>query len=75
MVNNSTDINKTNHYISFEHKKTTTYDIGIPGRDLGQAYKCGGVKLIIEIPLPLRLLFLFNIDLIRMTIISLILEN
>jgi hypothetical protein len=46
MVNNSTDINKTNHYISFEHKKTMTYDVGIPGRGLGQVYKCGGVKLL-----------------------------
>ena len=50
MVNNSTDINKTNHYISFEHKKTMTYDVGYPGHSLGQAYKCG-VKPIIGIPL------------------------
>jgi hypothetical protein len=29
---------------SLNIKKTTTYDIGNPGPDLGQAQKCGGFK-------------------------------
>jgi hypothetical protein len=29
-----------------EHKKTGTYDVGNPGVCLGQAQKCGGVKLV-----------------------------
>ena len=28
------------------HKKTTAYYIGNPGPGLGQAQKCGGVKLV-----------------------------
>ena len=26
-----------------EHNKTTTYDVGNPGSDLGQAQNCGGI--------------------------------
>ena len=50
MVNNSTNINKTNNHLSSElteHKKKrgiTTYDIGNPDPGLGHTQKCGGVK-------------------------------
>jgi hypothetical protein len=49
MVNNSTNINKTNNQLSFKlkplsTKKTTTYGIGNPGPDLGQA----GLNLLLE---------------------------
>ena len=49
MVNNSTNINKTNNNLSsqiIEHKKkkTMTYDIGNSGPDLRQALNCSGVK-------------------------------
>jgi hypothetical protein len=54
MVNNSTNINKTNNHLSnlklMNIKKTTTYDIGDPGPGLGQAHKCGRLKLINVIP-------------------------
>jgi len=51
MVNNSTNINKTNNYLSpqfIEHlkKKTTTYDIGNPSPGLEQTQN---VKPINEI--------------------------
>jgi hypothetical protein len=54
MVNNSTNINKTNNHLLsqlIEHKKNLkngTYDVGIPvpGHDLGKAQKCVGVKLV-----------------------------
>jgi hypothetical protein len=43
MVNNSTNINKTNNHLSnlksMNIKKTTTYDIGDPGPGLGQTHK------------------------------------
>jgi len=73
IVNNSTNINKVNNYLSpqiidghditeillklalntltltlikpLNTKKTMTYDIGNPGRGLGQAHRCGGIKL------------------------------
>jgi len=32
---------------SLNTKKTTTYDVEIPGPCLGQAQKCGGVKRIV----------------------------
>jgi len=44
MVNNSTNINKTNHHPSSsltKYKKTTTYDIGNQDPGLGQTQKCG----------------------------------
>jgi hypothetical protein len=47
MVNNSTNIIKTNNHHSAqitEHKKTTTYDIGNSGPGLGQTQTCGRVK-------------------------------
>ena len=43
VVNNFTNINKTNNYLSpqiTEHKKTVTYGIGNPGPGLRQAQKC-----------------------------------
>jgi hypothetical protein len=49
MVNNSTNINKTNNHLSpqlTEHKKTTKYDVEHRGPALGQAHKCSGVKPI-----------------------------
>jgi len=42
MVNNSTNINKSNNYLSpqiIEHKKITTNDIGNPCPGWGQAQK------------------------------------
>jgi len=41
------------HLNSLNTKKTTTDDIGNPGPDLGQAQKCGVVKLVSGIPIPL----------------------
>ena len=54
-------INKTNinnhllHQIIEHQKKTTTYDVGNPGPGLGQAQKCGGIKLFFFNPKPLNL--------------------
>jgi hypothetical protein len=43
MVNNSTNVNKTNNHLSLQitkhKKKTRTYDIGNPDPGLGQAQK------------------------------------
>jgi len=44
MVNNSTNINKTNYHLSpqfnsLNSKKTTTYDVGDPVPGLGQEQK------------------------------------
>ena len=42
MVNNSTNINKTNNNLSpqlIQHKKTMTYDVRNPGKGLEQAQK------------------------------------
>jgi hypothetical protein len=54
MVNNSTNINKTNSHLSPQitepKKKTTTYDVGYQGPGLGQAKKCDGAKPINGIP-------------------------
>ena len=47
MVNNSTNIIKTNSDLSpktIEHKKALTYGIGGPGPELGQEQKRGSVK-------------------------------
>jgi hypothetical protein len=47
MVNNFTNINKTNNHLSpqlTEHKKETTYDVGNSGLCLGQTKKCCGIK-------------------------------
>ena len=45
MVNNSTNINKTNNHLSpslNEHKKgTTTYDVGNPGPWFGTGIRIG----------------------------------
>ena len=52
MVNNSTNINKTNVCLSpqlTEHKKTTTYDVGNPGHGLEQTQQYVGVKPVTEI--------------------------
>jgi hypothetical protein len=51
MVNNSTNINKSNNQprLTLNHwtqKKTMTYGIGNPGPGLGQAHKCGRVKQV-----------------------------
>jgi hypothetical protein len=51
MVNNSTNINKTNNHLSLQIntvniKKTMTYDVGNPGPGLKLAQKCGEVKLV-----------------------------
>ena len=47
MVNNSTNINKTNDHLSsqlIEHRKTTIFDVGNPGTGLGQVQKGGADK-------------------------------
>jgi hypothetical protein len=45
MINNSTYDNKMNNLHNSSNKqKTTTYDVGNPGPDLGHAQKCGRVK-------------------------------
>ena len=47
MVNNSTNINKTNNHLSYQiiqYKQTIAYYVGDSGHDLGQAEKSGGVK-------------------------------
>jgi hypothetical protein len=53
MVNNSTNINKTNSHFSpslTEHKKDTKYDVGILGPVLqGQKQRCGRVKHVKKI--------------------------
>jgi len=44
MVNNSTNINKTNNYITtliIVHKKKMTYWVGNQSHGLGQAQQCG----------------------------------
>jgi hypothetical protein len=51
MVINSTNINKMNNHLSSElnllnTKKTTTYDVGNPGPDLGQAQHVAGLNLL-----------------------------
>jgi hypothetical protein len=51
MVINSTNINKMNNHLSSElnllnTKKTTTYDVGTPGPDLGQAQHVAGLNLL-----------------------------
>ena len=53
MVNNSTNINKTNIHLSpqlTEHKKggDMTYDVGNPDPGFGQAQKYGRVKCICD---------------------------
>ena len=74
MVNDSININKAktiaSHLNSLNTKKTMTYDIGHPDHGLGQAQKCGGVKLLNGIPtLPLLVIgspmtskFIFSLD-------------
>jgi len=56
MVNNSTNINKTNNYLSPQlngHKKDLDiYDFGNPDHGLVQAQKCGRVKLVNGISTP-----------------------
>ena len=47
MVDNSTNINKTNnhpHHKPPNTKKTTTYDVGNPGPSLKQAHTCDRIK-------------------------------
>ena len=45
MINNSININKTT-VKPFNTKKAMTYDVENPGPGLGQAQKCGRVKLV-----------------------------
>jgi hypothetical protein len=48
MVNNSTNIIKTNNQLKqLNNKKKTTYGVGNPGRCLGQAQICGWVKPVV----------------------------
>jgi hypothetical protein len=53
MFNNSININKTNNHLSSQIsniKKKMTYGFENSGTDLGQAHKCGRIKLVIGIP-------------------------
>jgi len=53
MVNNFTNINKTNNHSSpqlIQHKKTTTYDVRNPGPGFRQAHKCRWLKPVNGIP-------------------------
>jgi hypothetical protein len=46
MVNNSTNINKTNNH--FSQKNNITYDVGDLIPDLDQAQQLGGVKSVVN---------------------------
>jgi hypothetical protein len=49
MINNSTYDNKMNNLHNSSNKqKTTTYDVGNPGPDLGHAQKCGRIIFILR---------------------------
>jgi len=51
MVNNSTNINKSNNHCSpsiIEHKKAATYYVENPSPGWGQAQKSGRVKPVLE---------------------------
>jgi len=50
MIKNSTNINKQPLSPQINENKTVTYDIEYSGLGLGQAHKCGGIKLINRIP-------------------------
>ena len=64
MVNNSTNINKmNNHFNSLNIEKTMTYEVGNPGLGLGQAQKCGGLKLVNVIPSFSLLIIAYILDL------------
>ena len=49
LVNNTTNINKNQHFSpqTIKHKKILTYDIGNPDSGLGQAQKCGEIKPVV----------------------------
>ena len=52
MINNSTNINKTNNHLShsiWTEKTPITYDVGHSEPDLGQAQHCGGAKPLNDI--------------------------
>jgi len=51
----------TSHLHSLNTKKTTTYDVGNPGPGLGQAHKCGSVKLVNVIPTIPLFFLIFNL--------------
>ena len=62
MINNSRNINKTNHYLSpqiIKHKKTTIYVNGNTDSGMGQASKYDRVKLVNWIStLPLQYIYI-----------------
>jgi hypothetical protein len=56
MVNNSTNVSKTNNHLSQQIKslsiqQTKTYDLKNAGPGLGQAQKCGRIKPANGIPI------------------------
>ena len=61
MINNSTNFNKTNYHLSLKsidhNKKTTMYNIGNSGSDVGRAQKCGGFKPVNRSKIPPPLLY------------------
>ena len=61
MANNSTDINKTNNYLSHqlvEQMKNEAYDVRNRGHGFGQVHKYGGIKPGNEIPISTWWLYL-----------------
>jgi hypothetical protein len=55
MVNNSTNINKTNNHHSpkkITTTNTTTHGIWNPGYGFGYTQTCGGIKLVNRNPIP-----------------------
>jgi hypothetical protein len=48
MVDNAAYINKTNNLLQLKQKKTMIYGIGNLGYGLGQAQKCGWVKIMVN---------------------------
>jgi hypothetical protein len=58
MVNNSTNINKTNKLLLASNHWTKKHVVGNPGPIMGHAQKCGGIKPVYEIPtLPILIIW------------------
>jgi hypothetical protein len=56
MANNSTDINKTNNYLSHqlvEQMKNEAYDVRNRGHGFGQVHKYGGLSRVMRFQSPL----------------------
>lgn len=66
IINNFTNINKRNSYVSLQiintKRKTTTYADGNVGLDLGQAHKCDELNQLIFNCFKLGLMWLGNLQ-------------